>query len=447
MYRVRYDLKPKAKPSGRVKAVVNAIHDYLQLVRAAIDAHQRSDSPSNLSEADAKKKERSRKYGPIFDWKSPTVEAKRQVVARELDNFRTIFAPEDDLKAKQREVLRHMQFIPMHHSAFGSIRHRNPRLCAQAHLTYWGTTEPAQLVLLNLDVKNFFPSVTSSLVRTALEAHGFDEERIDYILEVAMTYPNTSVLSSVFTGLRQLAGSLRDQFPASSRGVFESNLDESLQFCRSNSSRKNCRTLIAHVCAVLLNVENFDDEEMFLPQGSPASPLLANLAMKQADYRIIAGAQHYGAYYTRYVDDLVFSWKGRQKGKTIDSLYRLTRTILGDLGLKINIAKKEVKGTGARQDVVGFCINSGHVTVNKAYRRRVRAMLHNAEVRTEVLSAEEVYKIRGMINHISVTHPELAQSMLQKLDRISLNSERRIVHEEQQDVAIEIGTHRQLNVE
>src|SRR5207237_495069 len=45
-----------------------------------------------------------------------------------------------------------------------------------------------------------------------------------------------------------------------------------------------------------------------LPQGAPTSPGLSNFVNRELDARLAARAAVAGARYTRYCDDLAFSW-------------------------------------------------------------------------------------------------------------------------------------------
>lgn len=47
-----------------------------------------------------------------------------------------------------------------------------------------------------------------------------------------------------------------------------------------------------------------------LPQGAPTSPDLSNLVNRDLDERLTQRAVDAGAQYTRYCDDMVFSWRG-----------------------------------------------------------------------------------------------------------------------------------------
>src|SRR5262249_11044615 len=46
-----------------------------------------------------------------------------------------------------------------------------------------------------------------------------------------------------------------------------------------------------------------------LPQGAPTSPALSNLVNLDLDAQLLRRAERAGARYTRYCDDLAFSWR------------------------------------------------------------------------------------------------------------------------------------------
>jgi retron-type reverse transcriptase len=111
-----------------------------------------------------------------------------------------------------------------------------------------------------------------------------------------------------------------------------------------------------------------------LPQGACTSPAITNLACRRLDRRLSGLGRRYGFEYTRYADDLTFS---RDQGDGVGGLLRAVRTILEDEGLVEHPAKTHVMRRGRRQEVTGVTVNT-KAGVARDEVRRLRAMLHNA---------------------------------------------------------------------
>ena len=113
-----------------------------------------------------------------------------------------------------------------------------------------------------------------------------------------------------------------------------------------------------------------------LPQGSPTSPALANLAALGLDRRLAGLADRFGATYTRYADDLTFSGDRallRQAGRIVASV----ESIAADEGFRVNDDKTRVRSRAQRQLVTGLVVNA-HPNVTRAEYDRLRAVLHDA---------------------------------------------------------------------
>jgi hypothetical protein len=88
-------------------------------------------------------------------------------------------------------------------------------------------------------------------------------------------------------------------------------------FFESTRAARVRRCFVAHgwrdeALAMLMRLCTFRDG---LPQGAPTSPRLSNLANIGLDERLQRLARRSGAIYTRYADDLTFSWRsGRMPG-------------------------------------------------------------------------------------------------------------------------------------
>lgn len=114
-----------------------------------------------------------------------------------------------------------------------------------------------------------------------------------------------------------------------------------------------------------------------LPQGAPTSPALANLACRRLDARLAKLAAKYAATYTRYADDLTFSWQAMPEVRIGRFLWWVD-AICQDEGFVEHADKRRVLRGKHQQRVTGLVVNVG-VHVPRADRKRFRAILHNCE--------------------------------------------------------------------
>lgn len=137
------------------------------------------------------------------------------------------------------------------------------------------------------------------------------------------------------------------------------------------------------VATVIAQIACFNNA---LPQGSPCSPVLANLVAHAMDVHLVRLAAKNGCTYTRYADDLTFSTNQRDFPSTIarrenpgehawnpgTELQRL----IEHSGFKINTAKTRMQYHETRQEVTGLVVNK-KVNVRSEYRHTVRAMVYS----------------------------------------------------------------------
>ena len=130
--------------------------------------------------------------------------------------------------------------------------------------------------------------------------------------------------------------------------------------------------------------------ERRLPQGAPTSPAIANAIANRLDKRVIAAAHKLGFTYTRYADDMTFSGDAKPKSRDVGRLLWQLRKIAEAEGFTFNDTKTRIMGSGSRQDVTGLVVNQ-RPAVARGERRRFRAWLHNAEMARQTKSALPVW--------------------------------------------------------
>jgi hypothetical protein len=224
--------------------------------------------------------------------------------------LRVIEAPKQHLKAVQRQILTGiLNQIPVHPDAFGFVKGRNCIDSANRHAS--------EEMLVSFDLKDFFPSISQARILGLFRCLG-------YPLGVA----------------RYLAALCTSVTP--SRVVERLSMQDRAYYKRPH-----------------------------LPQGSPASPALANHAAFALDKRLSALARSLDANFSRYADDLSFSGDRRIKG----ILLRAVPEIVREEGFQLNLAKTRINPTTQRQLVTGIVVNE-HLNVSRQTFDELKAIIH-----------------------------------------------------------------------
>ena len=241
---------------------------------------------------------------------------RRFLLPKKSGGARSISAPMPRLKRAQYWVLDNLLAkVDCHPAAHGFLPGRSIASNAAPHA--------GQAVVINLDLKDFFPSVRYPRIKGVFRGLGYDE-RIATLLAL----------------------------------LCSENVCDELQVDGE-------RFFVGHAA-----------RERVLPQGAPTSPMLTNILCRQLDRRLQGAAHKLGFTYTRYADDLSFSAPPQAAALT-GRLLRQVHHILRDEGFTPHPAKQRVMRSGARQEVTGIVVNQ-QPAVSRAQRRALRASLHRA---------------------------------------------------------------------
>ena len=275
-------------------------------------------------------------------------------IPKKTGGVRKIWAPMPRLKSLQRLILTEIiEKMATHGAAHGFIAGKSIYTNALEH------TDSS--VVVGIDLKNFFPTFTFPRVKGIFRSYG---------------YP---------AGTATLLAALCTEAP---RRVLK--IDGKV-----------------HYVAV---------GPRALPQGSPASPALTNVACMRLDRRIGQYAHNSGWRYTRYADDITLSKpNGSRSDIEYPSVLNLLRHVVADEGLRINPKKTHIMTKGRRQEVTGLIVNGpGLPRVPRERRHLLRAALHNAQNAIEV-DAEKALSIEQLVGHsafVYLAQPELGRSLL-----------------------------------
>lgn len=129
-----------------------------------------------------------------------------------------------------------------------------------------------------------------------------------------------------------------------------------------------------------------------LPQGAPSSPIFTNIVCAHLDTRLSTFCKKHNIVYTRYADDLSFSFerellKKWEKG----NLKSIIKEIITTEGFKINQNKTRISFKHQRHDITGLIVNQ-KVNITRKYLKNLRTELHNWEKDGYIVSSYKFFR-------------------------------------------------------
>lgn len=278
----------------------------------------------------------------------------RFAIPKRKEGTRLISSPKPAMRAAQewirQEILSH---LPVNQAAMAFVPGRSIVENAHRHAN--------SEVIIRIDLKDFFPSITFGRVRQFFGSLGYN--------------PGIStVLALICTDVPRAQASGTEAEP------------------QSKVTKRS------------------------LPQGACTSPDLANLIASRIDSRLMGLADKHGWIYTRYADDLVFSHK--EKFQKSEKIVWVVTKIVNEEGFLVNEEKTRIMNSPARQIVTGLIVNDG-VRLTRKDLRKMRAFFHRCETQGFARVSAEIGKdaqavARGYYSYVHMVTPAVARAMREK---------------------------------
>ena len=269
---------------------------------------------------------------------------------------RMISAPMPRLKKAQYWIVENiLNKVPLHKAVHGFAADRSIVTNAQPHT--------GKDLVLNIDVKDFFPSIHYKRVKGLLHRLGY-AEKISTILALICTEASTD----------------------------EVEIDNKTYFVQKG--------------------------DRVLPQGAPTSPAITNILCFVLDIRLQGLADKLACNYTRYADDITFS--GNNEVHPEQLVWRI-RKILQDEGFAMHPDKIRIMRKGTRQEVTGIVVNR-QVNVNRQKLRQFRSLLHHLQTKPDTVlpwgKGHITDSIIGYANFVHMVNPAKGSPLQKSITRL-----------------------------
>lgn len=273
--------------------------------------------------------------------------------AKKIKGVRVIEAPKTTLKSIQPKIARDiLNKLPDHPDSFGFVKRRN---CLQGAARHAG-----EAVVVCFDLKDFFPSIGSGRIFGLFRCLGYPDAVARRLTAFCTTATPPRILA---------------RLPSDARETYR---------------------------------------WPHLPQGSPASPALANHVCFGLDRRLSALARRLDAQYSRYADDLSFS--GDEK--IIGPLVRLVPQIARDEGFVLHPTKTRIMHHTSQQRVTGVVVNR-HLNIDRKAFDHLKAVIHACGKPDDLRLTDPAFRasLHGKIDWVETVNPGRGRKLRHLLAR------------------------------
>lgn len=256
---------------------------------------------------------------------------RHRLIPKARGGLRLLEVPKLQLAQVQQHLLAQLlNNVPVHEAAHGFVAGRSVHTHAALHA--------GQAVVCAFDLRDFFHSIGAAQIRALWRTLGYPSGTANQLTALTTT--------------------------VTPRPVWERLLEE------SSITRHQAKRLASP----------------HLAQGASTSPSIANLCAFRLDLRLSALAERFGAIYSRYADDLVFSGP-TQLRKDFAVLRGWVTAIAADEGFALHPDKTRRMPSHKRQRITGLVVNDGPNLPREEYDL-LRAELHRLSLQDSVSHAQ-----------------------------------------------------------
>lgn len=268
---------------------------------------------------------------------------------------RFINSPDERLKKIQRWInFNILNEAEVHPSCYSFHRKSSVKNCAEKHCgSKW---------LIKIDIENFFEMVSEVEVYKQFRRLGY-KPIVSFALSRICTYEPVHLVNFQSRWINY--NTRTDDLPFSRRGI--------KYFGR-------------------------------LPQGSPTSPMLSNLALSSLDERIMRLVRNRTGIYTRYADDIFISFSEACVDRDyLRQIIGKLKCYLHDFGYRANKTKIKIIPPRSKKVILGLIIGEEKVFLQKEYKDNIESHIYG--MKKFGLLAHSKFRgfnsILGMIDHVN----------------------------------------------